>query len=209
MGHLPAGSSPIELKHAGVDRARSHIDRSSRFFRETAEAGTSGCTRNSSQTPTRLKIPQPGPVSTYLADAGDRFGARQGAANAMWSFHIVATPDRAKAAPSPWLYQKRGYAPNGAMPCCSSLNGMTKLRSSRLAWPHLSRQRVDQICAVLTTPSVVLHCSRRICWMIKRAFERTKVAKFASDEAQTAARLDTSRGFVTKYEANYRHLLCR
>ncbi len=57
--------------------------------------------------------------------------------------------------------------------------------------------------------SVVLHCSRHICWMIKRAFERTKVANFASDKAQTAARLNTSRGFVTKYEANARNLLCR
>ena len=57
--------------------------------------------------------------------------------------------------------------------------------------------------------SVVLHCSRHIWWMIKRAFERTKVAKFASDKAQTATRLNTSRGFVTKYEAKPRHLLCR
>ena len=61
----------------------------------------------------------------------------------------------------------------------------------------------------LTRSSVVLHCSRRICWTTKKAFDRTKVAKFASGEAQTAARLNTSRGFVTKYEANSRRLLCR
>src|SRR5438477_9774924 len=36
-----------------------------------------------------------------------------------------------------------------------------------------------------------------------------KVAKSASDKAQTAARLDTWRGFVTQYGADSRHLLCR
>jgi hypothetical protein len=58
----------------------------------------------------------------------------------------------------------------------------------------------------LTSTSVVLHCSRHLCWMIKKALKRTKVAKFASGKAQTAVRLDTSRGFVTKYEVNSRHL---
>jgi hypothetical protein len=38
---------------------------------------------------------------------------------------------------------------------------------------------------------------------------QTKVAKFASDKAQTAARLGTLRGFVTQYEVNSRHLLYR
>ncbi len=60
-----------------------------------------------------------------------------------------------------------------------------------------------------STTSVVLRCSWRVCWMIKRALEWTKVAKWISDNAQTAARLTTSRGFVTKDEANSRHLLCR
>ena len=57
--------------------------------------------------------------------------------------------------------------------------------------------------------SVMLHCSRHLCWKLERTLKRTKVAKLASDEAQTAARLYTSRGFVTKYEVNSRHLLCR
>jgi len=39
--------------------------------------------------------------------------------------------------------------------------------------------------------------------MIERAFEGTKVAKLASDEAQTAAMLNTSQGFVTKYEVKF------
>ncbi len=35
---------------------------------------------------------------------------------------------------------------------------------------------------------LMLHCSRRLFWMIERAFKLAKAAKFASDEAQTAAR---------------------
>jgi hypothetical protein len=37
----------------------------------------------------------------------------------------------------------------------------------------------------------------------------TKVAKSVPDKAQTAARLDTWRGFATPYGADSRQLLCR
>jgi len=40
----------------------------------------------------------------------------------------------------------------------------------------------------------------------ERAFESKKVAKSVSDKAQAAARLDVSRGFVTKYEVDSRRL---
>jgi hypothetical protein len=61
----------------------------------------------------------------------------------------------------------------------------------------------------LCRASVVFHCSRRLCWIIERAVELAKVAKCVSREAQIAARLNISRRFVTKHNANSRHLFCR
>ena len=56
------------------------------------------------------------------------------------------TPDRVKAAPSPWVVSKNGVAPKmGPFRVAHCLFGMTKLRSSRLAWPDFGEQRVDQL----------------------------------------------------------------
>jgi hypothetical protein len=64
--------------------------------------------------------------------------------------------------------------------------------------------------------SVVLDCSRRLNCLIERMFECVEQSNKRSNQQKwrnlpqtrrkTAARLDTSRGFVTKYEANSRRL---
>jgi hypothetical protein len=67
----------------------------------------------------------------------------------------------------------------------------------------MSRSRMTR----LADTSVVLHIVWNLFGLVNHGRIEAKVAKLAPDAKKTAARLDTWRGFSTKYGVNSRPLL--